>query len=275
MGSILVCIGCYCCLFTLKPMCVEIMALIANLFEIGFLIWGIIDIPWDDLNKGSKICFYVTCGLVVLSFLLLLILMCFRCSKTINTSKNRTGYCISITDLIVDILAFILIIVSEGLILYKMWDIDDDLGYLNHRRNRRYDSYFSDTEWACVVISLSAAEIAILVHTYCISFLSRLIYLKTNLSYKEYMDSIEPNNNEISFPRAVNVFQSPPNYDYNNNNLTFLGYDKDGHPIYSGNTTYQIINTPVITNQNLNMNNKNINNNVIDNNIGIKKEDKK
>ena len=265
MGSIIVCIGCYCCLLNLKPISIEIIALFANLFEIGFLIWGIVDIPWDDMTTGAKVCFYITCGLILLTFFLLLIIMCLRCSGNINTTKNGIASCLCITTLIFDILAFILIIISECLILYKMWDIDDDSGYWGHRHRHR--SNFSDTEWACAVISLSVAELGILVHSYCISFLLKLIHLKTNLSYREYMDSVDKNvitDSNIITTRAINVFQSPPNI---NNNLTLLGYDKDGHPIYSGNTTYQIVNAPIVTNPNLNNINTNPNNNVINNNI--------
>ena len=286
MGSILVCIGCYCCLFTLRPLSIEIIALIANLCEIGFLIWGIVDIPWDYINTGGEVCFYITCGFIVLTFLLLLILMCFRCSGTINTTKNGVGMCLCITDLIFDILAFILIIVSESIILYKMWDADDDYYWDNGRRyHRHYDSIFSDSEWAAAVISTSVAELAILIHCYCVSFLMKLIHLKTDLSYKEYTKALEQNSNTLSsdnpIGRAINVFQNPPNY--YNNNLTFLGYDKDGHPIYSGNNTYQVINTPVVpvapvvpvtTNQNIN-NNNNIIVNKNNNNINNKKGDGK
>ena len=278
MGSILVCIGCYCCLFSLKPTAIEFIALFANLFEIGFLIWGIVDIPWDYISTGGKVCFYITCGFILITFLLLLLIMCLRCSGTINTTKNSLGYCLCIVDLVFDVLAFILIIVSESIILYKMWDADDYYWDNGRRYNRRRDdSIFSGAEWAAAVISTSVAELGILIHTYCISFLLKLIHLKTDLSYKEYTDAMEPNTNNISNDttgaRAINVFQSPPNY--YNNNLTFLGYDKDGHPIYSGNDTYQVINSPVnspiLANQNINNNN----NAVINNNINNKNGDGK
>ena len=41
MGGLITCIGCYCCLLTLKPKYVELIGLLANVVEIGFLIWGI------------------------------------------------------------------------------------------------------------------------------------------------------------------------------------------------------------------------------------------
>jgi hypothetical protein len=50
------------------------------------------------------------------------------------------------------------------------------------------------------------------------------------------------NSNNI-FSRTVNVFSTTENNGVNGNQLNFLGYDKDGHPIYSGNTQYGVIST--------------------------------
>ena len=82
----------------------------------------------------------------------------------------------------------------------------------------------------------------------------------------EYKDKYEPENNVIyntsdgNIPNAttINVYNSPPNY-INNNNMTFLGYDKEGRPIYAGNDRYRTINVPVVAQPNVNQNN-NINN---------------
>ena len=54
MGGIIACLCCYCCLTTLKPRCIEIMALICNIAEIAFLIYAIAGIPWDDIKNGGK-----------------------------------------------------------------------------------------------------------------------------------------------------------------------------------------------------------------------------
>ena len=91
MGGLLTCICCYCCLTTLKPRIIEIVALICNIIEIGFLIWGIVDVPWSDIKMGGKVMFYIACVLVVLTFLFLLGLMCLRCGNKINTTKNSAG----------------------------------------------------------------------------------------------------------------------------------------------------------------------------------------
>ena len=131
MGGIIACICCYCCLTGLKPRIIEFLALLCNLVEIGFLIWGIIDIPWDDISTGGKIMYYITCGAIVVTFLLLLLLMCLRCGNTINTTKNDLGKCLCITMVVFDILAFILIIIAEIIIIYNMDDKDDDYNYNN------------------------------------------------------------------------------------------------------------------------------------------------
>ena len=233
MGGLLTCICCYCCLTTLKPRIIEIVALICNIIEIGFLIWGIVDVPWSDIKMGGKVMFYIACVLVILTFLFLLGLMCLRCGNKINTTKNGAGKCLCITDLVFDILAEIAIIIAEIIILNNMNDKDDnsffDYGY---RYNSRYSKY-SRREWAAAAISITAAEIFIGLHCYCVSFLLKLIYLKTNLSYLKYRDTQEPNDDIIG--RTINVFNTQDN---NVNQLKFLGYDKDGHPIYSGNAQY-------------------------------------
>ena len=68
------------------------------------------------------------------------------------------------------------------------------------------------------------------------------------------------NNNSEGKVTTINVFSTPPN----NNNLTFLGYDKDGRPIYAVNNQYRTMNAPVETQQNIDQNNSviNINNNL-------------
>ena len=269
MGTIIACIGCYCCLLAVRPKYIELFALLANVLEIGFLIWGIAGIPWSDLNTGAKVCYYITCALVLMSFILLIILMILRCNKTINNSRNSTGKCLCITDVVIDILAFIMIIISESVILYKMYDLDDDWDYWDRRGRgnyNRWDGYFSSAEWSAAFFSTTVTEISILAHFYCVSFLYKLIHLKTDLSYIEYQEKYNPQNNivynnsstgNIPNTTTVNVYSSPPNYV--NNNMTFLGYDKDGRPIYAGNDRYRTINAPIVAQPNVNQNN-NINN---------------
>ena len=233
MGGIIACICCYCCLTTLKPKTIEIIALICNIISIGFLIWGIADIPWDDISTAGKVFFYITCGCVVLTLIFLLGLMCIRCSGKINTSKNSNAKCLCITLIVFDILAFILVIISEIIIFYNMDDKDDDYYYYDYYYGRRRQSKYSNREWAAAIISISAAELAILCHSYCANFLLKLISAKTNTSYLKYMEQKENNSNNI-VSRTINVLNQPTN----TNQLTFIGYDKDGHPIYSGKNQY-------------------------------------
>lgn len=235
MGGLLACICCYCCLTSLRPRIIEIIALICNIIEIGFLIWGIVDIPWSDIKTGGKVMFYIGCVLVVLTVIFLLGLMILRCGNKINTTKNGAGKCLCITDLVLDILAEIAIIIAEIIILNNMDDKDEySIFDYDYRYNSRYSRY-SNREWASAVISITTAEIFIGLHSYCVSFLLKLIYLKTNLSYLNYRETQEPNNDIIG--RTINIFNTQDN---NANQLTFLGYDKDGHPIYSGNSQYII-----------------------------------
>ena len=230
MGSIIACICCYCCLTTLKPRCIEIIALICNIIEICFMIWGIAGIPWDDIKIGGKIVFFIPFAFMVLTLLILLILMCFRCGNKINTSKNSAAKCLCITMIVFDFLSEILIVIAEIIIINNMRDKDDN--YYGYYSNRYRNTQYSDGEWAAAIVSVTVTEIALAIHCYCANFLLKLISAKTNLSYLEYLDSKEP---EHIVTRTVNVFNSPQNED---NHLNFLGYDQNGHPIYSGNAQY-------------------------------------
>ena len=236
MGGIIACICCYCCLTALKPRVIEILALICNIIEIAFLIWGIVDIPWSDIKTGGKILFFVTCALVVLSLIFTLALMCLRCANKINTTKNSAGMCLCITDVIFDILAEIIIIIAEIVILHNMNDKDDNYFYDYGYRTSRSNSRYLNKEWAAAIISTTGAEAFLALHCYCVSFLLKLISAKTDLSYLKYMETHDNNNN--IFSRTINVFNTNENNGVNGNQLKFLGYDKDGHPIYSGNTQY-------------------------------------
>ena len=227
MGSIITSICCYCCLTPLKPRCIEILALIFNLIELVFLIWAIVDIPWEDISTGGKIIFYIMFSLIILTFIILISLICLRCSNKINTTKNNPAKCLSTTMFILDILSFILIIIAEIIILYNIDDKDDYFYYDYNRRRRR--SRFSDREWAAAIISLTMIEIALVCHSYCSNFLLKLIYVKTDLSYFDYMNQKNQNNN---MNNTVNIFNGT------HNNLNLIGYDKNGHPVYSENSQY-------------------------------------
>ena len=227
MSGLIACVCCYCCLTALKPRCIEILALICGIMEIGFIIWGVIDIPWNDISIAGKIIFFISCTIIFLSFVILLILMYLRCNNKINTTKNGTGKCLCIIMIILLILAEILIIIDEIIILFNMDDKDDFYSYYdlnNNRRNRRY----SNRRWASAVISLTFVEISLGFHIYCASFLIKLIYAKTNMSYLDYIESKKDNS---IFSKSINIF----NYAHNNQNinqLNFLGYDKNGNPIF-------------------------------------------
>lgn len=277
MGSVVACLGCYCCLYTFKPRCMEIISLIADLFAIGFMIWGFAEIPWDDISTGGKATFYITFCLICICLILLIILIIMRCNNTINTTSNKAAVNLCIGALAVDCLALILCIISESLILYKMWDLDENIEYFAGRRVYRSNGYYTDAEWAAAILSATIGEIGIAVYFYCMSFLLKLIFIKTDLSYAEYAKNnpnenitINPLNNDINSSVVgtnINVYNNPPTS--NQNQLNFLGYDKNGHPIYAGNNQYRQIDFPVNKQPNIvnatNNNNLNKSDNTDDN----------
>ena len=242
MGGIFTCICCYCCLKALKPRYIEVIELVCNIIEIGFLIWGIVDTPWKDIKKGGKAVYFIGCAFVVLIFAFLLVIMCLRCDNKINTSKNGIGKCLCITIIVLDILADILIIIAEIIILRNMNDKDDYYNYYD-TNNKRYGRY-KDREWASVILSATAEEICLFIHCYCATFLLRLINAKTNLSYNDYFESKKEKD---IVGKTINIINPEPN-NINSNQLTFIGYDKDGYPIYTGNQIY--IQNQNITNPN-------------------------
>jgi len=256
---------CYCCFFKLRPKCIQLIALLANLVVIALLIWGMIDIPWSYLSKGIKICYYIICGLIIINLILLFILIIFRCIGTINSEYNfiAKGFCLTIC--IFNCLASIIMIVTAIIILNKMSELNKmrDLG-------KYYDGLFSNKEWAAVIFSTFIAAIFVIWHFFCVSFLYILITCRTNLSYNDYKNnkySSEIINNNISeeVGTTINVINNPQN---NVNNLAIFPYAKSESPNYNLNNQYGMANGPVLYQLNTfnNNNSSNITNNT-DNNI--------
>ena len=241
MGSIIACICCYCCLTTLKPRCIEVIALLCNILEICFLVWGIIKIPWDNIKIVGKIFFFIPCGLIVLTFLILLILMCFRCGKKINKSKNGIAKCLCISMIVFDIVSEILIVIAEIFIINNMNKMkgnnnDFDYNFLyDYKRINYRNSKYSEGQWAATTISVTFVEIALIIHCCCANFLLKLIIAKTNKSFLEYIETKNQDNS-----RSVEVFGSPQIQ--TNTQLNSINYNQNGHPYYSGNSQYTIQN---------------------------------
>ena len=208
-------ICCFCCLINLKPRCIEIITLIINLIEIGFMIWGIIGIQWEIIKIGGKIIYLIPFVFVVFTLLFLFILMYFRCRNKINTSKNSTAKYLCIIMEVFDLLSVILIFTAMIIISDSLANSDDDEVEL-------------EATYACIIIS----NILPSIHFFCVGCLGKLISFKTNLSYLEYMNTKEQEN----IVRTVNALNSPQNNEENHINI--LGVDQNGHPFYYGNAQY-------------------------------------
>ena len=246
---------CYCCLKNCRPRCIEICALISNIIEIAVLVWAIIEIPWKDIKILGKICFFLMCVFIVLNFIFLLILMCIRCSSKINTKKNGTGKCLCINMIVFDILSFILYLIGGVIILINMYnkeDEDDDYDNFGIYRGKNENKY-PNRKWIAIGVSFSITELVLIFHCMCSILLYKIIKAKTNKSYSDYL---EQKKSEVI--TTANVY-SIPQTGINVNQLNFIGYDKDGHPIYSGNTQYQMASNQNITNIPINAENNNVN----------------
>ena len=217
------------------------MILICNILEIGFLIYGIVDIPWNVIETGGEIFFYSSFVIIVISLFIILRLMCLRCGNKINTTKNGEGKGCCIIDIIFDIIAVICIVIAQVFILHDMYNKDDVYDYyydifgISYNGERRSNN-ISDSKWACVYVSLTGFEIVLAIHFYFTSFLIKLISAKTNLSYLKYME--EKEENDFS-NKAIKVFNNDPNNQSNQDNnpqFNFPKYDQNGNPIYAGNS---------------------------------------
>ena len=114
------------CFNSVKPRVLELLTLVFTVVAIGFLIWGIIDIPWDDISTAGKIFYYIGCVFVVLVLLFLLVLMCLRIGNKINGPRNGAGICLCITMMVCEILAIIIFVIAEIIIFVNMGDKDDE-----------------------------------------------------------------------------------------------------------------------------------------------------
>ena len=158
--------------------------------------------------------------------------MCLRIGNKINESSNGAGKCLSISMLIFQILGLVSFIISEIIIFFNMGDKNDNR---NWRRGR---GKYSRSEWAAVVVPITAAEIALALNAVFTDFLIKAIYAKINTPYKQYLET-QKNTDVTSvndYSKSINIFNTP--VENGQNTLTFIGYDKDGHPIYSGNNQY-------------------------------------
>jgi hypothetical protein len=180
------------------------------------MIWGIIGIQWEIIKIGGKIIYLIPFVFVIFTLLFLFILMYFRCRNKINTSKNSTAKYLCIIMEVFDFLSMILISIAMINIPISLVDNHDD------------DFEFDVTIYACLIIPSILPD----THLFCVAILHKLISVKTNLSYLEYMNTKEQEN----IVRTVNALNSPQNNEENHINI--LGVDQNGHPFYYGNAQY-------------------------------------
>ena len=245
------------CLNSVKPRVLELLILVFTVVAIGFLIWGIVDIPWDDISTAGKIFYYIGCVIVLLVLLIILVLMCLRIGNKINESKNGAGICLCITMMVCEILAIVIFIIAEIIIFINMNDKNDEYWENYDYRYRRWRGKYDWEEWWSAVCSVTAGEIAMGLNIACTDYLLKVIRAKCKTCYSDYLEAqnkndIQNNTSSIgnNLAKSIEIFNAPPQT--NQNALTLIGYDKDGHPIYSGTTQYFTQNQPknvIVNNQ--------------------------
>ena len=211
MGEIIACLSCCCLIEKLKPIYIEIIELIFSIIEIASLEQGLHNvsyIPWNNIRKGAKIFYIIMFILICINFIIIIVLICLRCCKKINTTKNDLGIYLCITNIVLFILSKILSFIIEVIIAHDM--------------------YYNDVHDNSVFIPLISNELGLAFHCYFSCFLFKLIYAKTDLNYSEYQNQKKLNNGSTS----VNIIQNGNDYlrknqsDYNlinRNNQNFQG----------------------------------------------------
>ena len=183
----------------------------------------------------------------MLVLLILLVLMCLRIGNKINEKLNGTGICLCITMMVCEVLTIIIFIVSEIIIFANMGDKNDDYWDNNYRR-RRWSGKYSREEWWAAVCSVTTAEIAMALNIVCADYLLKVIRAKCKTYYSDYLETQNQNNistNGNKLTKSIEIFNLPPAT--NQKTLSLIGYDKDGHPIYSGSAQYFTQNQPTTT----------------------------
>ena len=247
------------CLNSVSPRVLEVLMIVFTIIGIGFLVWGIVDIPWDDITNAGKAFFYIGCAFMVLILLIILILMCLRIGNKINKSKNGIGKCLTVTLMVFNIMALIVFIIAEIIIFINMGDKNDEYYENNYQINRRrWRNKYSNSEWFSTICSLTAAEIALALNIIVLNYLIKVIWAKYSTCYNDYLEYNKKENiteinalNTGNNLKSINIYNTPP---VNNQNiLTFIGYDQNGHPIYSGSNQYFTKNVPTNVNSNKNL----------------------
>lgn len=229
----------FCCLAVLKPQIIEVIALISNFIMIGCFVWSIIGIPWDVINTGGKVLFYISFGFAIIAIILLIGIMIVRCQGTINGEKNGCGLCSLITLIVIDIVGFVLLIITEFIIINKMHDKNKASHWRGWSYNSKEDE-ISGSEWAAAAGSFSVIEVFWIIHTFCCICLYRLVDIRTNECYADYLAECAECNT-VNPVTTNNITDNRPS-------LNFIGYDKNGAPIYQGqpvpivNQNYPVIN---------------------------------
>lgn len=108
-----------------SPKILEILTLFSTLVGIGFLIWGIVEIPWDDISEAGTI-FYIIGGIFMIIIVIsILILLFLNIRNKLSTTKNGFAKCLCIILLIINVLAIIVFVISEIIIFSNMAYEDD------------------------------------------------------------------------------------------------------------------------------------------------------
>lgn len=232
-----------CCLSVLKPRMIELIALISNIIMIGCFIWSAIGIPWEVVNTGGKVVFYIAFGFAVIAIIILIIIMVLRCQNTINGEKNSLGLCLLITIIIVNIIGFVFLIIAEILIINKMRDEDRHSNWRDWTYNSN-DYKISGGDWAASAVSFTIIQVFWIILSFCCTCLYKLVDLRTNDCYADYLAECGECNEHRD---------STNNQTDNRPTLNFIGYDKNGAPIYQGQPV-PIVNptSPVININNVN-----------------------
>ena len=236
MGICCYAVCAYCCCRCCSPQCQTITNLVFTIIIFALMVANIINISWGDelIGTESKTFFFIPFALTVVSLIIIIILIYLRCKNVLNSSKHCLGLTLVIILLIIDIISYILLYIGISFLTGDLRDIHDRDTEWEYKPGRNYATKGSAIEDFKVLFFFISSTVFMILLTIKICFdvfILISVCRKTDLSYNQQKELEKEKKNMNETREAVNVY-NPSNVQIMNN-FQFIGYDKDGKPIYS------------------------------------------
>lgn len=227
-----VCICCLCCLTSQTAQCIEISLMIQNVVSFFLYIWALAALQWNYINKSGLVLFILSYILNFYSMAILFLFFTFRKKKLINADKNKISKTLGYTMYAADVLALILLFISEIIITNglnkKIREVVDSLDYGETAPNP-----VSVSCRVALYIAVTGIEILWLLNIFFWASDMMLIKLRIDGPYSKY---VREANMAANVQRQVQVMgqmgMGAPGPYPGIPGLVIVGYDENGNPLY-------------------------------------------